>query len=140
MIALHVAEWTRCQREQHRLCGLLEQTAERLPLREVGAPGGIVELLDRVHRYEEDQLFPVLQAMSRQVSPLLADFKDHHRYDQGEADALVSLLDSSDMVDVHSLAPRLKALAESIRRHVQFEQAICRALFARGDSGQRAVQ
>ena len=140
MIALHVAEWTRCQREQYRLCGLLEQMAERLPLRELGSARAIVEILDRVHQYEEDELFPVLQAMSKQMSPLLADFKNHHRYDRTEAVALIDAIETAEIVDVQSLRSRIRGLSENIQRHVQFEQAICRALFARGGRGERAMQ
>jgi hypothetical protein len=43
MIAAHVAEWTRCLREQRRLYGVLKQIADPLPFREVGSSGMIID-------------------------------------------------------------------------------------------------
>lgn len=140
MIAKHVAEWTRCQREQHQLCGLLRQIAERLPLREVGSSQAIIDTLAEIHRFEETKLFPALGEMSRQMSPLLDDFVSHHKHDRAEAVAIVAALDGTEIHEVTGLKARITAFAEGIRRHVQFEEAICRALFARRDAGERAMQ
>lgn len=136
----HVAEWTRCQREQRRLCAVLEQIAERLPLHEVGLGGSITDTLAEVHRFEESELFPAMASMSRQVAPLLEDFTSHHRHDRAEAAAIQSALDEKEIGNASDLKARIRTFAEGIRRHVQFEEAICRAMFARRDAGERAVQ
>jgi len=106
MIAKHVAEWTRCQREQLRLCATLEQIAERLPLREVGGNRTVENVLIEVHRCEEAEIFPAIEAMSREVSPLFGDFRDHHSYDRTEAAALVGLLEAAEVPDVEGLRSR----------------------------------
>lgn len=140
MIAKHVAEWTRCQREQQRLCSMIDQAAERLPLRDIGFGATAVKILADVHRTEETDVFPALIAISRQVSPLLQGFEEHHRFDVLEARSLSLLLDTNEIGDIDALKARLKSFAEGIRRHVQFEEAICRALFARHEQSARAVQ
>jgi hypothetical protein len=138
MITEHVAQWTNRQREQFRLCDVLDQMAERLPLFEVQACEEVVSTmhstLSSAHAYEERELFPRLEASSSQIGGVLAIFRTHHAEDRAEAVRIASLI--ADMAErgamdvIAQLKVQIPLFARSLRRNVQFEQAICRALFA----------
>lgn len=105
--------------------------AARLPLRDVDAPGDLARALSVICDYEDLELFPLLEALSPHMATLLGTFRRHHRHDEREAAAVAHALSSSEQkMDVDALGERMRALAESLRRHVEFEEAICMALFA----------
>lgn len=131
MIAQHVARWTRHHGEQRKICTLIGKMAARLPLRDIDAPQELASALAAMHEYEDGELFPILEALSPQMAPLLDTFRRHHDHDGREALAIAQSLAASDQsVDTDALGARMRALAENLMRHVEFEEAICRALFA----------
>lgn len=146
MIAAHVGRWSQAQREQMELCDRVERMAERLPLHDLDGPislaADIAAILKRAHEFEENQLFPALEAMSPPVRPLLMTFRDHHKRDRVSSDTVCTALDriaSIDGPDVKTLKAELFAFAEALRRHVQFEEAIAMALFASRRVDERRV-
>jgi len=138
MIAEYVAQWTRHQRELHRLCDFLEDLATRLIQLELSDCEEAVRLLhvtlSSAHAYEETKLLPALVMMSSQVAGVLSTFRDHHREDRDEALRIATLMmDAATQGEadaVSELGIRLPLFVRALRRNVQFEEAICRALFA----------
>jgi hypothetical protein len=148
MIAEHVAEWTRRQREQYRICETLSRTGDRLPIYDIdacrSAATTIRLTLTEIHSYEEEKLFPVLRTMSPQIAPLVESFVAHHAHDRIHAERIsleLEALSHGDAVDINWLKERIGLFAEGLRRHVQFEETICKALFAsRRAAAEQAVQ
>jgi hypothetical protein len=146
MISEHVARWTTLQREQYRLCDLLDHVAKGLPSKEeymrVKALLALQTILDTAHTYEETLLFPVLEQMSPQISDLLRTFRDHHRSDREEALKIVPLIAAANVTFTADSEPsvRISLFASGLRRHIQFEEAICRALFASARSASEQVR
>jgi len=137
MIASYIGRWSQAQQEQFQLCEKIGQLAERLPLHDVKAASGLADhltaILDRVHAFEERDLFPLLDTMSPQMRPLLTTFRTHHSKDRIEAEKIAGVLTETSVLtveDLKSLKLRLESFAETLRRHVQFEEAITMALFA----------
>lgn len=148
MIASYVGRWSQAQLEQLQLCEHIDQISRRLPVHDVEAFDQIASRLDavlsRLHGFEEEELFPMLEAMSPPMRPLLITFRSHHARDRMEANALIRCLrDPSQLTadGLRVLKLQLEAFTEALRRHVQFEEAIAMALFAskRVDE-KRAVQ
>lgn len=146
MIAVHVGRWSQAQREQMELCDRIDRVSERLPLHEPeGAgilAGDMASTLQRVHHFEEAELFPALETLSPQVRPLLVTFRDHHARDRSFAQAIGQALlgiAAMDARDLKALKAELAAFADSLRRHVQFEEAITMALFASRKMDERRV-
>ncbi len=148
MIAEHVAEWTRRQREQYRICEALSRIGDRLPIYDIDACSSaattIKLTLTEIHSYEEEKLFPLLRTMSPQIAPLVENFVGHHAHDRVQAARIASELEAlscGDAPDINSLKERICLFAEGLRRHVQFEETICKALFASRRAGaEQAVQ
>lgn len=148
MIASYIGRWSQAQQEQFQLCEKIDQWADRLPLHDVGAASLLAEnlrtVLDRVHAFEERDLFPLLDTMSPQMRPLLTAFRTHHTRDRGEGETVAGLLAASSTMTAETLRDlkhRLESFAETLRRHVQFEEAIAMALFAsKRIDEKRAVQ
>ena len=143
-----VGHWTRWQSQQIALCDVIERFSERLPVHDIEASRSmgsqIKATLDSAHTFEEKELFPALSALSSQIRPLLRDFESHHQKDRQLAAATLGILEEISRLDAAGLR-ELKlmsaAFAEGLRRHVQFEQAICMALFAsQKPDAKRAVQ
>jgi len=137
MIANYVGRWSQVQQEQLSLCEKMDQMAVRLPLHDAGTldrfAGQLTGLLDRVHAFEEDDLFPVLEAMSPQMRPLLITFRSHHVRDRAQAQVIADALTLPSMMTaggLRDLKLQLESFSETLRRHVQFEEAIAMALFA----------
>lgn len=148
MIAHYVGRWSQGQQEQLLLCETIDQIADKLPLHDPQAlerlAGQLTRTLDRLHIFEEQDLFPVLEAMSPQMRPLLVTFRTHHAKDVAAARALADTLAGQAAMtaqDLKDLRFELECFSETLRRHVQFEEAIAMALFAskRVDE-RRAVQ
>ena len=146
MISIQVGRWSQAQREQMDLCDRIERMAERLPLHDPeGAgilAGDMASSLQRIHHFEENELFVALDTLSPQVRPLLATFRDHHARDRSSAQAIGQALlgiAAMDARDLKALKAELAAFADSLRRHVQFEEAITMALFASRKLDERRV-
>ena len=117
--------------------------ADRLPVYDVEAIGELARSLADIYDYEEKELFPLLERMSPQIAPLLGTYRRHHAHDRQEIGAIARCLDPADRVtaDMNVLRLRMQAFAEGMLRHVEFEEAICRALFAsKASAAQRSVQ
>jgi hypothetical protein len=148
MIADFVAQWSQRQREQYALCDLLDGISARLPLFDIAAcqiaRTKVSMTLKDTHNFEEGELFPILEEMSPHIRPLLATFRCHHERDRASANSMLDSLDSIAIMDAMALRElRLQAgaFSEALRRHVQFEEAICMALFASRRTGlKRALQ
>jgi hemerythrin-like domain-containing protein len=148
MIASYVGRWSQVQQEQLSLCEKIDQIAVRLPLHDAGAldlfADQLTGLLDRVHGFEEEDLFPVLEAMSPQMRPLLVTFRSHHLRDRAQAQIIADALAQPSVMTSGSLRDlklQLEFFSETLRRHVQFEEAIALALFAsRRIDERRALQ
>jgi hypothetical protein len=137
MIASYVGRWSQAQSDQLELCANVEVIAGRLPCRDADAflslAVQLTAVMSRVRAFEEDELFPVLEAMSGQVRPLLVTFRSHHHRDKELATEICRALCGASVMDAQELR-HLKVLlgsfAEAVRRHVEFEEAIALALFA----------
>ena len=117
--------------------------ADRLPVYDVEAIGELARGLADIYDHEEKELFPLLGRMSPHIAPLLDIYRRHHSHDRDEIGAIARCLDPANRVtaDMDVLRFRMQALAEGMMRHVEFEEAICRALFAsKANAGQRSVQ
>jgi|EndMetStandDraft_4_1072995.scaffolds.fasta_scaffold43672_3 hypothetical protein len=148
MLTELVGHWTRWHREQIELCEQIERFAERLPVHDIEARRSVVgrinATLGAAHAFEENELFPVLSTRSLQIRALLKDFESHHEKDRELAAATIGTLEDISGLDGagwKELKLLCTALAEGLRRHVQFERAICMALFAsQKPDVKRAVQ
>jgi hypothetical protein len=145
MIAGYLGKWAMVQQEQLRLCEKIEQIAERLPVHDVETlhqvAGQLEGAIDRIHAFEELEMFPLLEAMSPQIRPLLGSFRMHHSTDRAMAQAIVDTLSNLAAGHHREIKLQLQHFAEALRRHVQFEEAIGMALFAsKRVDDRRAVQ
>jgi hypothetical protein len=90
--------------------------------------------LSSAHAYEETRLFPALVTISSQVTSVLTTFSIHHREDRDEALEIATLIMDAaidgNSAAGHDLGLRLPLFVRALRRNVQFEEAICKALFA----------
>lgn len=148
MIAEYVAQWTRQQRDLNGLCDFLDEFATGLPRVEMSACEEAIRLLhmtlSSAHAYEEATLFPALASMSAQVTGVLSTFRVHHREDRDEALAIATLIMDA-AIEGHGeafreLGIRLPLFVRALRRNVQFEETICRALFATSRSSGRTEE
>jgi hypothetical protein len=142
MIADCIGQWSQRQREQYTLCDLIDGIATRLPLYGVAAcqiaSAKALTILKQAHSFEEGELFPILEEMSPHIRPLLTTFRSHHERDRASANAILDALDSISIMDsmaLRELRFQASAFSEALRRHVQFEEAICMALFASQRTG-----
>lgn len=145
MIVNYVGRWTQAQQDQLQLCEEIDQIANRLPLHDVDAFAGLAgrmkAVLDHAQAFEELELFPVLEAMSPQMRPLLITFRSHHASDRRAEQSIAEALVAPDAAQLENLKIRMASFAEVLRRHVQFEETIATALFASKQVGEkRAVQ
>jgi hypothetical protein len=137
MISNYVARWSEAQRDQFELAAAVDVIAERFPLYDPDGLAAVAEKLDsvlaRVHRFEEDEVFPALEAMSPQIGALLATFRSHHARDAESAGSICQILRDAPTLNIDQLKHAkslLISFAETLRRHAQFEEAITMALFA----------
>ena len=138
MIASYVGRWSQTQQEQLALCEKMDQMAMRLPLYDAGTldvfADQLLGMLDRVQTFEEQDLFPVLEALSPQMRPLLVTFRSHHLRDRAQAQIIADTISQPSAMKtaggLKDFKLQLEAFSETLRRHVQFEEAIAMALFA----------
>jgi len=119
---------------QLTLCEALEEIADSLPAninrqKCIYAAKSLVPLVNGIHRYEEEALFPLLerlQAGDRQLADAIARLKFEHVEDECFAEELtdtLTRLGSGDRsVNAEAAGYMLRGFFESIRRHIAFEQ------------------
>lgn len=119
---------------QLTLCEALEEIADSLPANVnrqkcIYAAKSLVPLVNGVHRYEEEALFPLLErkgAGDREMADAIARLKFEHVEDECFAeeltDTLTRLGSGDGSVNAEAAGYMLRGFFESIRRHIAFEQ------------------
>lgn len=119
---------------QLTLCEALEEIADSLPANVnrqkcIYAAKSLVPLVNGVHRYEEEALFPLLErkgAGDREMTDAIARLKFEHVEDECFAeeltDTLTRLGSGDGSVNAEAAGYMLRGFFESIRRHIAFEQ------------------
>lgn len=128
-------DWLRKAHEaQLTLCAALEDIADSLPANVdrqecIDAALSLVPLVNGVHRYEEDALFPRLEGLragDRQLAEAIARLKFEHVEDECFAeeltDTLTRLGSGDGSVNAETAGYMLRGFFESIRRHIAFER------------------
>lgn len=140
--------WKSAHGEQLRLCDELETIADSLPTNVdrqkcIYAAKALGPLIKGVHHYEDNVLFPALEADAPQGSELaktLARLRLEHFEDECFAEELAErlLLLGSGRPDINMEATgyMLRGFFEAVRRHVAFERDHLMAhLEPQGDGG-----
>ena len=119
---------------QLALCEALEEIADSLPANVnrqkcLHAAKSLIPLINGIHRYEEDTLFPLLEkAPTRDAARIeaIARLKFEHVEDECFAeeltDTLTRLGSGDGTVNAEAAGYMLRGFFESIRRHIAFEQ------------------
>jgi len=119
---------------QLTLCSALEEIADSLPAninrqKCIYAAKSLIPLINGVHRYEEEALFPLLTTKSSddgELAESIARLKFEHVEDECFAEELTDTLNrlgSGDAtVNAEAAGYMLRGFFESIRRHIAFEQ------------------
>lgn len=119
---------------QLALCEALEDIADSLPAninrqKCMYAAKSLIPLVNGVHRYEEETLFPLLEklrAHDGELTEAIARLKFEHVEDECFAEELtdtLTRLGSGDAgVNAEAAGYMLRGFFESIRRHIAFEQ------------------
>lgn len=128
-------DWLRKAHDaQLTLCATLEDIADSLPANVdrqecIHAAKSLLPLINGIHRYEEDALFPLLEdpeADDRQLAKAIARLKFEHVEDEcfaeELADTLTRLGSGDGSVNAEAAGYMLRGFFESIRRHIAFEQ------------------
>lgn len=128
-------DWLKAaHREQLTLCTALEEIADSLPANVsrqkcIYAAKTLTPLINGVHQYEEEVLFPLLKqraAKEPDLAEAIARLKFEHVEDECFAEELTDMLmrlGSGDAtVNAEAAGYMLRGFFESIRRHIAFEQ------------------
>jgi len=119
---------------QLTLCTALEDIADSLPAsinrqKCIYAAKSLIPLINGIHRYEEETLFPLLQSQGAgdgELNEAIARLKFEHVEDECFAEELtdtLTRLGSGDAtVNAEAAGYMLRGFFESIRRHIAFEQ------------------
>jgi hemerythrin-like domain-containing protein len=119
---------------QLSLCTALEEIADSLPAninrqKCIYAAKSLIPLINGIHRYEEEALFPMLEnrnAGEQELAEAIARLKFEHVEDECFAEELtdtLTRLGSGDAtVNAEAAGYMLRGFFESIRRHIAFEQ------------------
>lgn len=119
---------------QLTLCAALEEIADSLPAsvnrqKCIYAAKSLIPLVNGVHRYEEEALFPLLERKGTgdaEMAGAIARLKFEHVEDECFAeeltDTLTRLGSGDDTVNAEAAGYMLRGFFESIRRHIAFEQ------------------
>lgn len=133
--------------EQLALCARLEEVADDLP--EVAdtqmclhLARRVLPLVKRAHEYEENTLFPLLQAAEAKGGPL-AQTIERLRYEHWEdeayadevSDGLISFVTDRASSNPETLAYMLRGFFEGLRRHIAFEREYIVPILARAADG-----
>lgn len=128
-------EWLKKAHDaQLTLCTALEEIADSLPAninrqKCMYAAKSLIPLVNGVHRYEEEALFPLLESLRAhdgELAGAIARLKFEHVEDECFAEELTDTLKrlgSGDAtVNAEAAGYMLRGFFESIRRHIAFEQ------------------
>lgn len=119
---------------QLTLCTALEEIADSLPAninrqKCIYAAKSLIPLINGIHRYEEEALFPMLETRNtgeRELADTIARLKFEHVEDECFAeeltDTLTRLGSGDGTVNAEAAGYMLRGFFESIRRHIAFEQ------------------
>src|SRR5262249_51248090 len=117
---------------QLTLCMALEEIADSLPANVnrqkcIYAAKSLIPLINGIHRYEEEALFPMLEnlgAGNRDLASSIARLKFEHVEDECFAEELtdtLTRLGSGDAaVNAEAAGYMLRGFFESLRRHIAF--------------------
>ncbi|OJU85095.1 MAG: hypothetical protein BGO06_23205 [Shinella sp. 65-6] len=119
---------------QLTLCTALEEIADSLPAninrqKCIYAAKSLIPLINGIHRYEEEALFPMLQTTgsgNQELADAIARLKFEHVEDECFAEELTDTLprlgSGDGTVNAEAAGYMLRGFFESIRRHIAFEQ------------------
>lgn len=119
---------------QLTLCTALEEIADSLPAninrqKCIYAAKSLIPLVNGVHRYEEEAVFPLLEsahAGDPELAHAIARLRFEHVEDECFAeeltDTLTRLGSGDGTVNAEAAGYMLRGFFESIRRHIAFEQ------------------
>ena len=117
---------------QLTLCEALEEIADSLPAninrqKCIYAAKSLIPLVNGIHRYEEETVFPLLERMaSGDLAESITRLKFEHVEDECFAeeltDTLTRLGSGDGAVNAEAAGYMLRGFFESIRRHIAFEQ------------------
>lgn len=119
---------------QLTLCAALEEIADSLPAninrqKCMYAAKSLIPLVNGVHRYEEETVFPLLERQAshnNELASSIARLKFEHVEDECFAeeltDTLTRLGSGDGTVNAEAAGYMLRGFFESIRRHIAFEQ------------------
>ncbi|GMB82169.1 hemerythrin domain-containing protein [Shinella zoogloeoides] len=123
---------------QLALCSALEEIADSLPAninrqKCIYAAKSLIPLINGIHRYEEEALFPMLETQAsggEEMAGTIARLKFEHVEDECFAeeltDTLTRLGSGDGSVNAEAAGYMLRGFFESIRRHIAFEQRFMR--------------
>ncbi len=120
----------RAHAEKSKLCDALEAIADALPfcvdrLQCLSVASSLVPLLRESHRFEEETVFPAF-GRGRPADQTIARLKSEHFEDAGAAEDLSEALlahgHGQPIDNPEALGYMLRALFESMRRHIAFER------------------
>ena len=136
-------DWLRKAHDaQLTLCAALEEIADSLPAninrqKCIYAAKSLIPLINGIHRYEEEALFPMLASKGsgdRDLTDSIARLKFEHVEDECFAEELTDTLNrlgqGDGTVNAEAAGYMLRGFFESLRRHIAFEQK-----FMRRDTG-----
>lgn len=120
---------------QLELCDVLEKIADQLPDQVdpqncLNVARSIYPTVKKAHAYEENQLFPFLEANYEQyVMPQTLDrLHCEHWEDESFAcevqEALVNFVSAPQWANTEALGYMLRGFFEGLRRHIAFEQEL----------------
>lgn len=128
-------EWLkRAHDAQLALCAALEEIADSLPAninrqKCIYAAKSLIPLINGIHRYEEEALFPMLEIKGsgdEELAEAIARLKFEHVEDECFAEELTDTLTrlgiGDGTVNAEAAGYMLRGFFESIRRHIAFEQ------------------
>ena len=128
-------DWLRKAHDaQLTLCTALEEIADSLPAninrqKCIYAAKSLIPLINGIHRYEEDTLFPLLEQARADDSTrveAIARLKFEHVEDECFAEELTDTLNrlgrGDATVNAEAAGYMLRGFFESLRRHIAFEQ------------------
>jgi hemerythrin-like domain-containing protein len=119
---------------QLTLCAALEEIADSLPAsvsrqKCIYAAKSLIPLVNGVHRYEEEALFPLLESKGAgdpELTVSITRLKFEHVEDECFAeeltDTLTRLGSGDDTVNAEAAGYMLRGFFGAIRRHIAFEQ------------------
>ena len=119
---------------QLSLCKALEEIADSLPANVnrqkcIYAAKSLIPLVNGVHRYEEEAVFPLIESHAAgdgDLASSIARLKFEHVEDECFAeeltDTLTRLGSGDGTVNAETAGYMLRGFFESIRRHIAFEQ------------------